>query len=343
MILFFNHGLSAPELFVNTPKKYCDRSLYWFRKNIRYSATIEEAMSDPFKYCLGIILHAVIDEKKRFKIPRVPESYIDFEIVTGEKFEKHRYDGRFQEIDFIASDFTGYALRYYFKAKAYQKSQRIYIGGSLKEKFLNGINSGVKYYTTEDFTIDDFLPDVYKKFNQLTEREVKELVLLGFRRMHSSIRYGCSISIRTHKYVDCTAFIGPITLDPEKHLKGYDFKRKRKLRKMEEWRKAPFDGYYYIGLDKSVMNEWIENNRLSKTIFKFNNVMIRRIKEEFFHKSNHIYIFRYKVKKFKGWTFWKEYLKARNVEYLGVSIDRKFNPTDLSLKEFIKQYEKRSS
>ena len=81
----------------------------------------------------------MLDERDRFKIPVKTEAYLDFEIVDGDKFAIHRQYGRFQEIDFIGSDFTGYAIRYYFKAKAYQKSFQLYLGGALKRKFFTYI------------------------------------------------------------------------------------------------------------------------------------------------------------------------------------------------------------
>jgi hypothetical protein len=148
-------------------------------------------------------------------------------------FIEQRQNGRFGQIDFIESDFTGYALRYYFKTKAYQKAYPIYFGGALKQKFLDGINSGVKFYTIKDVTIKDFLPQVCEKFSDLTNTEVKKLLAHGFRRMHSAIKYGCAISIQTKKNINCVAHIGAIYLKPDKQIKEYSIRRDKKLRKIE--------------------------------------------------------------------------------------------------------------
>jgi len=154
-------------------------------------------------------------------------------MVDGDKFTYQRQCGRFQNIDFIESDFTGYALRYYYKSKAYQKNYQIYLGGELKEKFLNGINSGIKYYTIKDTKLEDFLPKIYEKFSELSQYEVKKLILHGFRRMHSSLKYGCAVSLNTKKYFNCVAHIGAIYLEPSKQLKEYSIRRDKKLRKIE--------------------------------------------------------------------------------------------------------------
>ena len=215
----------------------------------------EDAISAPFKYCLGLIFNYILDNRVRFIIPHVPESYIDFEIVTGDMFVEQRQKGRFGEIDFIESDFTGYAVRYYFKTKAYQKAYPIYFGGALKEKFLTGINSGTKFYSTKDITIKHFLPEIYEKFSELTPTEVKKLVLHGFRRMHSAMKFGCAISLQTRKYFNCVAHIGALYLNPEKQIKEYSKRRDKKLRKIEGWKRPDYDEFYYIGLNDTAFKD----------------------------------------------------------------------------------------
>ena len=343
MRMLFNHGLTAEELFTNTPKSVVDKRWSWFIQRYGSTNSYEDAISDPFKYALGLILHYVLDNKVRFVIPCVAESYIDFEIVTGDMFVEQRQNGRFGEIDFIESDFTGYALRYYFKTKAYQKAYPIYMGGELKQKFLTGINSGTKYYTIKDVTLEHFLPQVWEKFPELTKTEVKKLLLHGFRRMHSAIKYGCAISIQTKKNINCVAYIGAIYLKPDKQIKEYSIRRDKKLRKIEGWKKTPFDGYYYIGLNDVAFERWIEANSKARTVLQFTNVIPRKIKEEIYYKAKHLHVFRFKRKDFKGWAYWAENLKLRDVEYIGEALDRKFIPSDKTWKNLIKEYETRGS
>ena len=179
-------------------------------------------------------MNRVIDEKVRFKIPVRTEAFIDFEIVSDEDFKRDRNNGRFKEIDFVNTDFRGYAIRYYFRAKAYQKSYQIYVGSDLKKKFLGKVNSGERFYSTKDITINDVLDDVHQKFPELEKIELKNLLLHGFRRLHSAMKYGCAILINTRKYINCYVYIGNITLVPEKQIKEYNIRRDRKLRKVEQ-------------------------------------------------------------------------------------------------------------
>lgn len=343
MRILFNHGLTPGELYANTPKSIIDRKWRWLISRYGVTNSYADAIADPFKYCFGLILNKVIDEKVRFKVPVNSDAYIDFEIVSGEKFISQRQNGRFSEIDFVESDFTGYFLTYYFQAKAYQKAMPIYVGGELKKKFLNGINTGEKFYTIKDITINDFLKPVHEKFPDLTEKEIKNLLLHGFRRMHSAIKFGCAISINTRKYINCLAYIGKLTLTPEKNIKEYSIRRDRKLRKIEIWKHTEFDGYYYIGLNPTGFNKWLEDNKTSKSIAKFNNIIPRKIKEELYYKAKHLHIFRYKRKTFKGWAFWADELKIRDLEYLGEAYEHKFIPSSKTWIELKKENEKRDN
>ena len=342
MRILFNHGLTPGEIYSNTPSKVTDKKWRNLNDTYGFCATREDAIAGPFKYCLGLILHRVIDDRVRFRIPTVAESYIDFEIVSGDKFIEQRQKGRFQEVDFIESDFTGYFMNYYFKTRAYQKIVPIYIGSELKQKFMEGVNSGVKFYTTKDVVLDDFVDEVQLKFNTFTKVEIKRLLTHGFRRMHSAIKYGCAISVISRRNINCLAYIGRLTLTPDIQIKEYSIRRDRKLRKIEGWKKTPFDGYYYIGLNPTGMKVWLEDNKTSKSIVKFRNVIPRKIQEELYYKFKHVHIFRFKRKTFKGWSFWAEKLDVRDVEYMGEAFEHKFTPSDKTWQE-LRKHEERSS
>ena len=337
MRILFNHGLTGGELYSNTPISIIDRKWRWFIERYGWTDTYEDAIAGPFKYCLSLIINRIIEDRVRFKIPVKSEAYIDFEIIEGEKFISQRQNGRFSEIDFIESDFTGYFLNYYYQTKAYQKSMPIYLGGDLKKKFLGGINSGIKYYTTKDITIKDFVHEVHEKFRDLTLAEIKRLLLHGFRRMHSAIKFGCAISIISKRY-NCLAYIGSLTLTPDKQIKEYSIRRDRKLRKIAGWRKDPFDGYYYIGLNTSWLEKWVEDNKTSRSITTFHNIIPRKLKEELYYKDKHVYIFRFKRKTFKGYAYWADELKIRDLEYLGEAYEHKFIPSNRTWKDLIKEY-----
>lgn len=339
MRVLFNHGLTLDELYTNTPKNIIDRKWAWFMKHYGRTNSYEGSISNPFKYCIGLVLNKMIDDRIRFKLPVNTEAYLDYEIVNEDKFAQHRQYGRFQDIDFVGSDFTGYAIRYYIKSKAYQKSYQLYLGGDLKNKFIENINNGIKYYSIKDITIDYFLEDVYDKFPDLTRKELKNLILHGFRRLHSAMKFGCGITIGTRKFTNCYFYIGSLYSDEKRQVRDYVDKRDRKLRKIQQWLRPEFDGYYYIGLNPAAFNTWLELNKASRKIVKFKHIMLKKIKEELYYRHKEVYVFRIKIKKFKGWLYWADKIDSRNVVYMGKAENLSFKSSDITWKELIKTYE----
>lgn len=161
--------------------------------------------------------------------------------------------------------------------------------------------------------------------------------------MHSSIRYGCAITINTTKFINCYAFIGDLAQFPEKQIKQYSIKMGKKLRKIEMWKRPPFDGYYYIGLTERILREWAIENKGNRVKTTFTNIMVRKIKEELFYQNKHVYVFRIPVKKFKGYCFWAETLMTRDLVYLGEGYEYNFLPSSKTWKEIIKEYAATSS
>lgn len=334
--MLFNHGLSADEIFTNTPDRITTKNRQWFRNNYGDNTSREDGISTPFRYCIGIVLNKILDEKLRFKIPVPSNAYIDFEVIGDDLFELYKQRGAFQTVDFIESDFTGYYLRYFYQAKNYQKKITVYLGGDLKKKFIDKINSGEKLYTTKDFTLNDILNQVHEKFNTLDKNELKNILLHGFRRMHSAIMYGCYISIATVKYINCYAFFGELLTNPIKQASLYNFRIIRKLRKIDLWKRPVFDNYYYIGLTPSMLEPWVEVNKGNRVFTTFTKIMPLKLLDEVCTKAQKLYIFRFKVKKWKGYMFWKEEIKIRDVEYIGESNKGVFSKSNKSWQQLIK-------
>ena len=341
MRMLFNHGLSADEIFTNTPDRITNKPRQWFRDRYGDNESREDGISTPFRYCMGVILNKILDDKLRFKIPVANNAYIDFEVINEDLFELYKQRGAFPDVDFIESDFTGYYLRYYYQAKHYQKKITVYLGGDLKKKFIDKVNSGEKLYTIKDFTIDDILDEIHVQFKELDKKELRRILVHGFRRMHSAIMYGCYISIATTRYINCYAFFGELLTNPVKQAQSYTFHKIKKLRKIDLWKRTRFDNYYYIGLTPSKFEEWILENKKNRVFTTFDKIMSLRLLEEVCIKAQKLYIFKFKVKKWKGYMFWQDSIKIRDVEYIGESNKGIFSQSDKSWKKLINEYDKK--
>ena len=99
--MLFNHGLSADEIFTNTPDRITNKPRQWFRDRYGDNESREDGISTPFRYCMGVILNKILDDKLRFKIPVANNAYIDFEVINEDLFELYKQRGAFPDVDFI--------------------------------------------------------------------------------------------------------------------------------------------------------------------------------------------------------------------------------------------------
>lgn len=340
MRILYNHGFTINDLYESTPPRVIDRRTSWFEHTYGWKDGRVDALARPFKYFLGLVLHHIIDKRERFVLPNVPHAYFDFNITNEEKFEYHRQCGRFQEVDFIESDFTGYDIHMVFKARGGYKKTPLRVGGELKRKFLDYVNSGVKFYSIRDCHMSDFLLSVEKKFPHHTKDEIKKLIVHGIRRLHSVVKYGCAISMFHKKSIDCVFHLGFIYGDLGKQIRSYGMRWKKKLRRLDTWRKTPFDGFYYIGLNPRQFEKLCEENQGKYVRLNFSDVFVTRIQDELYYEDKHKYIFKIPVDRFRGWVFHRDKLMVRFPIFLGESIDRHFYPSNKTWQQILKDYEK---
>jgi hypothetical protein len=158
----FNHGLTPEELYSNAPFVV---TRYAFSKHVGDFPNKEAAYGSILAYGLGVIIYTMIESRRRFVFPSNRNTYLDFKASVEDEFESNRQNGRFQDIDFINSDFTGYDLRAYSNIKGIVKNQKISVGGYLHQRLVEATNEGDKFFTIKDLVFADIVDEVYKKFN----------------------------------------------------------------------------------------------------------------------------------------------------------------------------------
>lgn len=141
----FNHSLCSPDIFKFIPKTLFYKKRDWHLKHFN-SPYQEENIGQLLNYFFKLVIEDIIRNRVRFEFPnKKTKGYLEVDCVTGDEFKKQREKGAFQEIDFWATNFTGYRICYNYKAKTYDKKQTVYIGGYLKDLFYSLINNGQKY------------------------------------------------------------------------------------------------------------------------------------------------------------------------------------------------------
>lgn len=100
-----------------------------------------------FKESVKLVINDIIDNNVTFKFPGV-NAEIYMKRTVDEEFAQARRNGKWEEIDFISSFFSGYELCLAMKRKDGNvlRTKPIYVDKKLKQKIIDNTNNGKQYY-----------------------------------------------------------------------------------------------------------------------------------------------------------------------------------------------------
>lgn len=141
------HAFNLSEMFDNFNIKKL-KANYKLSKEICNSLSKKDLASKVFKESVKIILEDIIDNNVTFQLPTGGrKSDIHVKRTSGEDFKKARRKGKWKEVDFLASFFSGYelTLNMYNKDGGVTRSKPIYVDKNLKNKLTEYTNNGKQY------------------------------------------------------------------------------------------------------------------------------------------------------------------------------------------------------
>lgn len=139
-------AFNMDDMFMNFPyeklKLTCKQA-----NEINKNSHRDKLVKKIFRTCLKLVLEDVIDNNITFKLPtRGIESEIHMRRIHGDKFSKARQNGKFKEIDFLESFFSGYEIELnMFKKGGLKRSKTVYVDPKLKQKIIDYTNKGKQY------------------------------------------------------------------------------------------------------------------------------------------------------------------------------------------------------
>lgn len=141
------HTFSAKDLFHNFPieKLKMDydtvRSIYSDGDKRSLSASI-------FTKGMQLIIEDIIESNVHFLLPTLgsSEAYLYMNKTSGSDFKKAFKRGKWRDVDFLTSNFTGYQLSLKVKSsKRPEKDKSIYLGYKHKDRITELTNEGKRY------------------------------------------------------------------------------------------------------------------------------------------------------------------------------------------------------
>ena len=104
-------AFNIDELFMNFDRKRLKFNYKQVRKLLN-SNDKNDLIKHIFLDCVGLILDDIIDNNVTFKLPTgsARPTLLRMKKYDGEEFKKLRQKGKFTDVDFLSSNFSGYQL-----------------------------------------------------------------------------------------------------------------------------------------------------------------------------------------------------------------------------------------
>lgn len=141
------HTFTAKDLFHNFPINKLKMDYDVVRKI--YSDGDKRSLSASiFNKGLQLIVEDIIENNTHFLLPTLgsSEAYLYMNKTSGNDFKKAFKRGKWRDVDFLTSNFTGYQLALSVKSKKRpEKKKLIYLGYKHKDRITELTNEGKRY------------------------------------------------------------------------------------------------------------------------------------------------------------------------------------------------------
>lgn len=99
-----------------------------------------------FKKSYELVIKDIIENSVTFHLPSRPrKSFMYMKRVEGESFKKARQARKWLDVDFLASNFSGYQLTLAFWGRRLLYEKPVYVRTDLRDKIIKYTNEGKTY------------------------------------------------------------------------------------------------------------------------------------------------------------------------------------------------------
>lgn len=276
------HAFSSNELFENFPYQKLELTCNQCEKIIK-NRHRDILVKRIFKESLRIVLEDIIDNNITFELPLKgnKKCNIHMQRFTDTKFKKLRKSGKWRDIDYLKSMFTGYQLGFYMLGNRTPRVKNIYLNKYYKNKITQNTNNGMQYGDGKtNKTIKDYYEIIYQLFPEVSKQDINRILNFGWKSLYLHNSFGGDTLV---KYNSLWCYIGELKSNALQHFNYYRKKLAIKLRILYKRRKIQWDGYYYFGLTEEAYQKYLsqkKNKGRPKKVFNFGSVFMFQILDE---------------------------------------------------------------
>lgn len=107
----------------------------------------ERIVNDVFKYAVRLVLDDIIHNNVTFQLPTGSKiCRIGIKRFKDEQFAQARRKGKWQDVDFLASNFTGYQMNLELMSRGIMREKLVYLDPKNKGILTDYTNEGRQYY-----------------------------------------------------------------------------------------------------------------------------------------------------------------------------------------------------
>lgn len=141
------HAFTGKNLFENFPVEKLKMTSEQCRE-IYSDGNKRDLAEQIFIRSMQMVVDDIIDNNVHFKLPGLgrTQAYMYMKRTEGSKFKKAFKNGKWRDVDFITSNFSGYQLALEMQSeKRLPRQKAIYLSAKDKQRIIDNTNNGKQY------------------------------------------------------------------------------------------------------------------------------------------------------------------------------------------------------
>lgn len=292
-----------------------------------------------FKESYKVVINDIIDNNVTFWLPLtgIRKCNIHMRPIRGEYFKKLMQAGKWKDLDFLKTNFTGYQPCMYLLGRRTPRIKNVCVDGPHKATIVRNANAGMNYGDSKyDKTIKDYYEIMYEKFPIVPKQDIRLILRICWKYVYLINSFGADLVIREPKF---WSYIGNLKGNSLEHFSYYCRKLAIKLRILYRRKVKKWNGYYYFALTKKQAEEQylskLHRRGRPRKHFTFHNVMLYQVYEECkVAQSGNTHIFKVPFIDTAGFRMFFRELKTDKVQLIEVRDPLKFSDILVSENEY---------
>jgi len=133
-----SYALTAKDLYTKFPYKRLKTNI----KQLPNGSNEKWLLAQVFRYFFYLVIKDIIENKTTFRFPRSYRAFLEMLSVSGDDFVRARQNGKFQDVDFLTSDFTGYNLGLRYNTRYGKWTKALHVSEKYKDRITELTNQG---------------------------------------------------------------------------------------------------------------------------------------------------------------------------------------------------------